>query len=76
MSEVEKIAKGLTEAQRRAMKENDYMHARVGEHAIPSFTPARCRFALQVKGLVEPSMYAIRLTPLGLAVRRHLEGQS
>jgi len=63
------IAKGLTEAQRRALTGARHEH-------IPSFTAARCRAWLQDKGLVESPMYSTRLTPLGLAVRKHLESKS
>ncbi len=61
------LAASLTEAQREALCEYGRF-----EDAIGTFVHARTRRALQGKGLVEPEMYSVKLTPLGLALRAHL----
>jgi hypothetical protein len=65
------IADGLSKAQREAI-----CHPSHGPFStsIYSLTSASTRAALQRKGVVVDRMYATALTPLGLAVKRHLEG--
>lgn len=72
-AEIERIAKGLTKAQREAV-----MHGSPGPFAtsIYSLTRAGTRCALQRKGLVVDRMYATALTPLGLRVRAYLMEQT
>lgn len=76
MSEAQRIAAELTEAQRYAMRNQAWRAIGSGEEHIPFATHSRCRAALQERGLVEAPMYSTRLTPLGLEVRKIIEAQS
>lgn len=63
------VAKGLSAAQRTAL----WIDLAVdGDPAIPYFTGASCRCALQRKGIVVDRMYETKLTPLGIELRAHL----
>lgn len=66
---VAEVAAKLTEAQREA-----FLSSTSPNHIAMS-TRARCRAAMQDKGLVERPMYSERLTPLGEAVRQYLQEQ-
>lgn len=70
---IARIAAGLSKAQREAIA-----HPSLGPFAtfIYSLTSAGTRCALQRKGIVVDVMYATALTPLGLAVRDYLKGQT
>ena len=67
MSEIERVAKGLTEAQLKAV--NDARQSFGVIHVIAS--PATLN-ALKRKGITE-GLYADRFTPLGLQVRDYLK---
>jgi len=68
-----KIARGLTEAQKRAI--NPPAHGPFAT-SICSLTSVNTQCALRRKGLVVDRMYATALTEIGLAVRAHLQGEA
>lgn len=72
MSEIETLVKGLTRAQKKALKTAEF-HSGSGEWRCPYvIRPADKN--LRAKGLANGLWVA--LTPLGLQVRDYLKGQS
>jgi len=79
--DVAKVVAGLSEAQREVVQHAWPYPDRHRQGAQVSYCPVwrgeRNRVALQRKGLIAPySSGGPRLTPLGLAVRAHLEGEA
>jgi hypothetical protein len=75
MSEVEKIAAGLTEAQRRAFREL------TPDNPVLVGRPRTLRVLARLGACWPPKEWEIHTTvvlarPLGLAVRRHLQEQA
>lgn len=78
MDDVAKIAAGLTEAQKRALSGATYSNGDGAWHPAGHYAAAdkRVRRALTRLGLTRDYIRrSNRLTPLGIAVRAHLEKQ-
>lgn len=65
MTDLDKLAKGLTEAQR------DCMQGRVVRWKYAAL--AQVKSALRRKGLITQSKLGTEFTPLGLALKAHIE---
>jgi hypothetical protein len=80
-TEAESVAKGLTKAQREAVKQASHVRFEDGYVLNDHYDGTGVRVSLPTirrlerVGVVTPAFWPPRLTDLGLAVRAHLEQQ-